>query len=59
MVVPHLHGMLQAMTGGIRQSLNQHFDRSGTQGFPCAKREFVLAMATLFNACIAWRIAAE
>jgi hypothetical protein len=47
------------MTGGIRQHLNQHFDRSGTQVFQYLKPEFVLAMATLCNACIAWPIAAE
>jgi hypothetical protein len=59
MVVANLHGMLQAMTGGIHQGLNQLFDRSGTQGFPCAKREFVWAMATLCSACIAWLTVAE
>jgi hypothetical protein len=51
--------MLPAMTGGIHQHLNQLFDRSGTPDSPYAKHEFVLAMATLFNVCIAWQIVAE
>jgi hypothetical protein len=51
--------MLPALTGGIHQHLNQRFDRSGTQVFQYAKHEFVLAMATLFNVCIAWQIVAE
>jgi hypothetical protein len=59
MVAVNLHGMLLAMTGGIHRLLNQLFDRSGTRGSPYAKREFVLAMATLFNACIAWLTVAE
>jgi hypothetical protein len=59
MVAVNLHGMLLAMTGGIHRLLNQLFDRSGTPGFQCVKREFVLAMATLCNACIAWLTAAE
>jgi hypothetical protein len=59
MVAANLHGMLQATTGGIRQRLNQLFVRSGTPGSPYAKHEFVLAMATLCNVCIAWLTAAE
>jgi hypothetical protein len=59
MVARNLHGMLPAMTGGIHQHLNRLFDRSGTQVFQYAKHEFVLAMATLFNACIAWLTVAE
>jgi hypothetical protein len=53
MVAANLHGMLLVMTGGIHQPQNQLFVRSGTQGFQCVKHEFALAMATLFNACIA------
>jgi hypothetical protein len=59
MAAANLHGMLQATTDGIHRLLNQLFDRSGTQGFPCVKHEFGLAMATLCNACIAWPIVAE
>jgi hypothetical protein len=59
MVAANLHGMLPVMTGGIHQRLNQLFDRSGTQVFQCAKHEFELEMATLFNACIAWLTAVE
>jgi hypothetical protein len=59
MVAANLHGMLLVMTGGIHQPQNQHFVRSGTQGFLCVKHEFVLATATLFNVCIAWLTAAE
>jgi hypothetical protein len=46
--------MLQAMTGGTHQHLNRLFVRSGMPVFQYAKHEFVLAMATLCNACIAW-----
>ena len=53
------HGMLLVMTGGIHQPQNQHSVRSGTQGFLYVKHEFALAMATLFNVCIAWQIVAE
>jgi hypothetical protein len=59
MVAANLHGMLQATTGGIHQRLNQLFVRSGTPESLCARREFVLAMVTLFNVCIAWLTAAE
>jgi hypothetical protein len=59
MVAVNLHGMLLAMTGGIHRLLNQLFDRSGTPDSQYAKHEFVLAMATLCNACIAWLTAAE
>jgi hypothetical protein len=59
MVAVNLHGMLQATTGGIHRLLNQRFDRSGTRGSPYAKHEFVLAMATLCNECIAWLTVAE
>jgi hypothetical protein len=58
MVGQNLHGMLQAMTGGTHQHLNQLFVRNGTQVFQSAKHVFVLAMATLCNACIAWLIVA-
>jgi hypothetical protein len=51
--------MLPVMIGGIHQHPNQHFDRSGTPGFQCVKQEFVWAMATLCNACIAWLTVAE
>jgi hypothetical protein len=59
MAAANLHGMLQAMIGGIRQHPNQRFDRSGTPDFPSVKHEFVLVMATLYNACIAWLTVAE
>jgi hypothetical protein len=54
MVAQNLHGMLQAMTGGTHQRQSRHFVRSGTQDSQSVKHEFVLAMATLCNACIAW-----
>jgi hypothetical protein len=59
MAAANLHGTLQAMTGGIHQYQNQRFDRSGTPDFPYVKPEFVLVMATLCNACIAWLTVAE